>query len=240
MPQEVTSCRRDWAYATLGDYHKNLNPNWSYTPTYLRKMAFVENQVHAMGAGVQILDAGCGEGVLVEKFRAQGFQIEGLDLNYESEFVRRGSVLEMPYEDGRFDSVLLLDVFEHIGYAEQPAALTEIRRVLREGGKLIASIPNLAHWNSRFWLSCFGRLDRTDCEKDHIGERPFRENRTLLEDAGFRIEKIEGVTLTVPFLYRRIICRWPARLRWLHDMLEYLAVPSLAMIDIFVCHKEGQ
>jgi len=58
-----------------------------------------------------------------------------------------------------------------------------------------------------------------------------------LHEAGFQIEEIKGVTLTVPFLYRRVICRWPARFRWLHDLLEPLAIPSLAMLDIFVCRK---
>lgn len=56
-------------------------------------------------------------------------------------------------------------------------------------------------------------------------------------DAGFRIEKIEGITLTVPFLYRRVICRRPAWFRWLHDLLEPFAMPSLAMLNIFVGRK---
>jgi SAM-dependent methyltransferase len=155
----------------------------------------------------------------------------------ESEIVKRGSILEMPFETGRFDAVLLLDVFEHLGFVEQPIALLEICRVLQEGGQLIASIPNLAHWNSRFRFAFFGKLDRTDSEINHIGERPFHENRKLLLDGGFRIETIVGITLTVPFLYRCVICRRPAGFRWLHDLLEPLAMPSLAMLNIFVCRK---
>lgn len=227
---------RGWEYARCGNYHRNLDPNWSYTPTYLRKMNFIRDFIHKLPIDMHILDAGCGEGVLVDEFKAEGRDIQGLDLNYESEHVRRGSVLDMPYADNSFDAVLLLDVFEHIGYAEQPLALAEIYRVLR-GGILITSIPNLAHLNSRFWFSVFGKLDRTDIETNHIGERPFLENRILLQKAGFKIDKIKGITLTVPFLYRRIICRRPAWFRWLHDILEPLAAPSLAMLNIFVCRK---
>jgi 2-polyprenyl-3-methyl-5-hydroxy-6-metoxy-1,4-benzoquinol methylase len=226
---------RGWEYARAGDYHRNLDPNWSYTPTYLRKMAFVRRKIQERGREARILDAGCGEGVLVQELKAQGFQIEGLDLNYGSEFVRRGSVLEMPYAADIFDVVLLLDVFEHLNYADQPIALAEIYRVLRRGGQLIASIPNLAHWNSRFRLALFGQLDRTDVETNHVGERPFVENRSLLHKAGFEIVQVKGVTLTVPFVYRYIICKRPAWFRWLHDLLEPLAVPSLAMLNIFVC-----
>lgn len=228
---------RGWEYAKKGDYHRNLDPNWSYTPTYLRKMEFVQKIIEDSGKKVRILDAGCGEGVLVENFRLQGYQIEGLDLNYESKYVLHGSVLEMPYDSETFDLVLLLDVFEHLAYGDQTKALTEIKRVLTKGGLFIASIPNLAHFNSRFQMVFRGQLDRSDIETNHIGERPLCENRALIQQVGFQINQIKGVTLTVPYLYRRIICRCPARFRWLHDFMEPIATPSLAMINIFVCRK---
>jgi len=237
MKTEEKIYYRNWEYARRGDYHRNLDPNWSYTPTYLRKMNFIRGLIHELPMEARILDAGCGEGVLVEEFQAEGRDIKGLDLNYESEYVQRGSVLDMPYADNSFGAVLLLDVFEHLSYSDQPLSLSEIYRVLRAGGVLIATIPNLAHWNSRFRFSVLGKLDRTDVETNHIGERPFSENRILLQKAGFEITKIKGITLTVPFLYRRIICRRPSWFRWLHDMLEPLAVPSLAMLNIFVCRK---
>lgn len=228
---------RGWEYARIGDYHRNLDPNWSYTPTYLRKMAFVRQKIRAKGKGARILDAGCGEGVLVEEFRTQGYSIEGLDLNYESHDVRRGSVLAMPYEGRKFDLVLLLDVFEHLNFLDQPVALAEIHRVLCQGGEFVASIPNLAHWNSRFRMALFGQLDRTDVETNHIGERPYKENRHLIRKAGFEIVQTKGITLTVPFLYRGLICRRPASFKWLHDLLGLLASPSLAMITLFFSRK---
>lgn len=228
---------RGWEYARVGDYHRQLDPNWSYTPTYLKKMDFVRRKVLEKGKATRILDAGCGEGVLVEEFKQLGYCIEGIDLNYASQDVCRGSVLDMPYEDSSFDLVLFLDVLEHLAYADQPPALTEISRVLRKGGELIASIPNLAHWNSRFRMVVFGRLDRTDIETNHIGERPYAENRSLIQKANFRIIQTKGITLTVPLIYRGIICHSPARFKWLHDFLDLLAISSLAMINIFVCRK---
>jgi SAM-dependent methyltransferase len=233
----MTEQYRGWEYARRGDYHRNIDPNWSYTPTYFRKNEFVRREICNLGKKARILDAGCGEGILVEEFNARGFHIEGLDINYESENVRRGSILALPYYEEAFDAVLLLDVFEHLSFIEQPVALAEVRRVLKQGGKLIASIPNLAHWNSRFRMLFFGELDRTDIDINHIGERPFRENRRLLRKAGFSIEYIKGVTITIPFIYRRVICRYPARFRWLHDLLEPIARPSLAFLDIFICRK---
>jgi 2-polyprenyl-3-methyl-5-hydroxy-6-metoxy-1,4-benzoquinol methylase len=229
---------RSWEYARQGDYHRNLDPNWSYTPTYLRKMAFVKDFLKKFPDKAHILDAGCGEGVLVEELRAQGRHIQGIDLNYASQHVLCGSILKLPYQSEAFDMVLLLDVFEHLQYADQPQALGEIYRVLGKEGQFIASIPNLAHLNSRFRFSLAGKLDRTDDETNHVGERPFSENLKLLRNAGFDVVTIKGITFTAPFLYRWVICRHPAYFRWLHDLLEPLATPSLAMINIFICQKK--
>ena len=63
------------------------------------------------------------------------------------------------------------------------------------------------------------------------------ENIRLLRQAGFQIERIVGITLTVPFIYRHIICRWPARFRWLHDALDFFAIPSLSMLNLFWCRR---
>ncbi|MGG6239888.1 class I SAM-dependent methyltransferase [Nodosilinea sp. AN01ver1] len=228
-----------WEYKKLGDYHRNLDLNWSYAPTYLQKDSLVRNFLENLGQKKKILDIGCGEGVFVEDFAKNGWNIQGLDLNYESQYVRRGSVLNLPYEDLSLDAVMLLDVFEHLAFKDQMPALSEIYRVLKKDGLFFTSIPNLAHLNSRFSLAFKGALDRTDHELDHPGERPYRENKALLQEAGFKINQCIGVTLTVPFLYRRLICRRAKQLRWLHDLLEPGArvLPSLAMIDFFTCQK---
>ena len=236
MKRSVTY--RGWEYGKKGDYHRKLDPDWSYTPTYLAKMRYVRQRIHEIGKYANILDAGCGEGVLVEVFLSKGYRITGIDLNYESDLVTKGSILNLPYPDDAFDMILLLDVFEHLAFQDQPTALQELRRVLRRGGKFVATIPNMAHWNSRFWFFVFGKLDRTDAEINHIGERPFQENLALLQKAGFVIQDIKGVTLTVPFLYRRIICRKPSRFLWLHDALQFFATPSLSMLNIFLCAKK--
>lgn len=55
----------------------------------------------------------------------------------------------MPYHDNKFDLVICLDVLEHLAFKDQPLCLLEIRRVLKENGKLLISVPNLAHLNSR-------------------------------------------------------------------------------------------
>jgi 2-polyprenyl-3-methyl-5-hydroxy-6-metoxy-1,4-benzoquinol methylase len=230
---------RGWEYAKVGDYHRNLDPNWSYTPTYLQKMKLVRSYIDKHDKQQRVLDLGCGEGLLVEEYSQKGHNIQGIDLNYESQHVIRGDITQLPYEDSSADLVLLLDVLEHIGFEQQPQVLYEIHRVLKSNGTFILSVPNLAHLNSRFSMFFFGALDRTDIETNHIGERPFREYETLLKNTPFNIRKQVGITFTVPFIYRHVICRYTAKFRWLHDLQEPLArrLPSLAMLTIFECHK---
>ncbi len=230
-----------WEYAHKGEYHRSLDPNWLYTPTYLRKIALVQQLVNSLPGKATILDACCGEGVLVRRFRTQGHRCYGIDLNYESLEVMRGDVRRLPYGAGRFGVVLLLDALEHLAYEDQPAALAEIYRVLTPRGYLVLSVPNLAHLNSRIRLLLCGRLDRTDTETNHVGERPLAEYEALVRDAGFAVNRRIGITATLPWLYRGLICRYPARLRWLHDTLEPFAraFPSLAMLTILLCEKDG-
>ena len=232
---------RGWEYATKGDYHRNLDPNWSYTPTYLRKRVRVREFMDSIDKNALVVDVGCGEGVIVEEFLRKGYNIVGIDANYESEIVRKGDARKLPFSDQSVGAALLLDVFEHIPYIDQPIVLSEIHRVLVPGGAFLAAIPNLAHFNSRFLMALKGRLDRTDNELDHVGERPLQENLRLLRANGFTVDSIVGVTFSAPFLYRRLICRKPARYRWLHDAIEPLAsaFPGLALLDVIWCSKPG-
>ena len=240
IPKDVATFR-GWEYARQGDYHRNIDPNWSYTPTYLQKLAYVDAFVETLPPDAAIVDVGCGEGVLVEKYAAQGRHITGIDLNYESRWVRRGDVRCLPFADESVDALFFLDALEHLDYVHQPKALKEMRRVLRPGGRLLLSVPNLAHLNSRFRMFFKGALDRTDTETNHIGERPIWENTKIIRQAGFAIRRIEGITLTLPVVYRRMICKRAAKLRWLHDLLEPIARrwPGAAMLTLYTLEKES-
>jgi ubiquinone/menaquinone biosynthesis C-methylase UbiE len=104
--------------------------------------------------GQRILEIGFGTGLtflnLAEKYR----EIYGLDLTADTARVtkvfaahgittdlRQGNVLQMPYHDGCFDTVLLISILEHLKPEEQVKAFAEIRRVLRPGGQVVYGAP---------------------------------------------------------------------------------------------------
>ncbi|GAH89072.1 unnamed protein product, partial [marine sediment metagenome] len=132
-------------YKIKGDYHKELDKNWKYVPVYIEKMKVID-KILGEFENAKILDAGCGEGVLVEKYRKKGFDIIGIDLNYSSEYVKNGDIREMPFEDGEFNLVLCLDVLEHINISDHKKASNELRRVTKKGGLIIFGLPNLSHF----------------------------------------------------------------------------------------------
>lgn len=163
-----------------------------------RKIAYVEGIINDLPADKKILDAGCGEGVLVEKYRGWGKDIIGLDLNVSNDYVQKGDVLQMPFEQDSFDLVLFLDVIEHLNFYDQLPALQELKRVLKPEGRLIIPIPNLAHKASRWKFFCSGELIRTANILKHPGDRPIKDYLQMINDAGFIIEERFPIKLTLP------------------------------------------
>jgi SAM-dependent methyltransferase len=102
-----------------------------------------------------ILDAGCGSGRNLVELAPFG-RLTGLEPSSASAEVARsrglGTIVEsgierMPFEPESFDLVVSLDVIEHVG--DHVAALRELRRVTRPGGRLLVTVPAYqALWSS--------------------------------------------------------------------------------------------
>lgn len=98
------------------------------------------------GAGLRVLDVGCGGGFLSEDFARLGFCVTGIDPAPESveaarvHAAKEGLAIDyvvgvgesLPFPDGSFDIVVCCDVLEHVEDVERVAA--EIGRVLKPGG----------------------------------------------------------------------------------------------------------
>jgi ubiquinone/menaquinone biosynthesis C-methylase UbiE len=104
--------------------------------------------------GGNILEVGFGSGLTFLNLSGMYEKIYGLDLTCNVEDVkqvfaargvhpilRNGDVLEMPYEDNQFDTVLLISILEHLKPRELEQAFREIQRVLKPGGQMIYGVP---------------------------------------------------------------------------------------------------
>ena len=121
----------------------------------------------------RVLDVGCGPGWLAAELRAAGHYVVGVDLTEHAgvrsrtdRFVQADLDAGMPEVGGGYDVVLAADVIEHVREPER--LLREILTCLRDGGVVLASVPNISHWYSRgrialgmFSYDQRGILDRT-------------------------------------------------------------------------------
>ena len=227
---------RDGEYAARGDYHRQPDPDWDYYPTYIAKLKAVRAWLDVLPRHTRVLDAGCGEGILVEEY-ADRVAIEGIDASYSSARVRHGSLTSLPYANGSFDRALCLDVLEHLTFEDQPRALAELHRVLVPGGELLVSVPNLAHLQSRVHFLLRGRLIRTASELKHPGDRPADDYIALARRAGFVMTRRRGIFPTVPIV-TRFIRRHPRALMPLHRALtRLLPVPGWCFLNLLTFRK---
>lgn len=104
--------------------------------------------------GKRILEVGFGSGLTFLNLHELYDEIYGLDLNapavavadvfrrigIETKLVN-GSILQAPYEDEFFDTVLLISILEHLKPEMLPQAFSEIRRVLRKEGQMLYGVP---------------------------------------------------------------------------------------------------
>jgi SAM-dependent methyltransferase len=98
--------------------------------------------------GGRVLDIGCGEGRTLEQLRDLGWQVEGVDFDPRAVRsavargvpARLGTLADQHYPDGGFDAVVNSHILEHV--PDPVAFLSECRRVLRPGGRLVLLTPN--------------------------------------------------------------------------------------------------
>jgi SAM-dependent methyltransferase len=99
----------------------------------------------------RVLDAGCGTGGLLAALRTQRPDLARFGVEWDARAavrareksaaaMARGSVNALPFADNSFDAAISADVLCH-GAVDPAAALSELRRVLRPGGRLIVNMP---------------------------------------------------------------------------------------------------
>ncbi len=125
-------------------------------------------------AETSVLDIGAGSGVLGRTLQDAGIEdVYAIEIDPKTvELIRplyKAVVSDLEALQGKqFDVILMLDILEHL---PQPFKyLQEVNKHLKPGGRMLISIPNIAHWSMRLSLlfGFFEYTERGHLDKTHL------------------------------------------------------------------------
>jgi ubiquinone/menaquinone biosynthesis C-methylase UbiE len=177
-------------------YHESL---WESVPEGLEPSDFALRRrflLNNVSAGERVLDVGCGEGAFAAELAHAGALPVGVDVAEEP--LRRARALHPDLDlrlvdaaggwdlpDASFDAVWAGETIEHV--LDTTAWLSEVRRVLRSGGRLLLTTP--AHSPLRMAALALSRrafAAHFDPRGDHVRFYSRATLTALVEDFGFR------------------------------------------------------
>ena len=219
-----------------GMHYFNFNPNYNL-PAMIRRERDEEFNVIEIGCD-------CGATLLEIQNRYPNAHIYGSELNpaaadiagcFASVSVGNIEDYDLPFEQGFFDYIIFGDVLEHL---RNPQKTVEYcARMLKPGGCIISSIPNVMHvsvmaelLNGDFHYEETGLLDKT-----HIHLFTGREIVRMYQQAGFTVEEMRTVILPLPEDLERLIDRLmelssPEVDRVMYQTFQYISLARLSGI----------
>jgi len=155
--------------------------------------------------GRDVLEVGCGTGLILGRLNAVARSAEGVDLSpgmlekarARGLRVREASATELPYGDASFDLVLSFKVLAHV--PDLPLALSEMARVCRPGGRVLAELYN--PWSLRYLakrLAGPGKISDGRTEADVYTRWDAPTKLGALLPPSLELEEVRGLRVLTP------------------------------------------
>lgn len=193
-------------YDSFAQSYSRANESGLFNAHYERPaMIELAGDVH----GRRVLDAGCGSGALSEALRARGAIVAGFDsspamlelarerLGEDADLQVADISLPLPFADGAFDDVVVSLVLHYL--KDWTAPLSELRRVLKPGGRLLLSVnhprilessdPSADYFSVTQYSDEYTFTDGQSWELT-FRHRPLHAMTDAFTEAGFRIAVI--------------------------------------------------
>lgn len=183
-----------------------------------RLAAYIEmaHEAFKLNDKPKILDVGCGGGNMLIRLARDGANCYGIDLLVEASLFPTiekakaervnihlccGVGENLPFDDEIFDEVLFMSVIQYV--QDQKRCLHEVKRVLKDGGLLLVTVPS-----SRSIRTLFRWSKRT---RDETMQYDFRTFSDILVNSGFEVLQMRerefhpyGYTMFLRMLYKVI------------------------------------
>lgn len=150
-------------------------------------------------------------GFLGRELSARGFtELVGLDREptwtaRTKQYYRRHRLVDLEAQEpladlGEFDFIICSDVLEHL--REPLEQLRRLVALLKPGGQVIVSLPNVANWTVRcaMLLGYFEYGDRGLLDRGHLRFFTHRTARAILRDAGLTIHRVYATPIPVSYV----------------------------------------
>ncbi len=123
-------------------------PWFSGTEDFTGYMRLAHERLRREGRPLRVLDIPAGLGQFAAALRADGHTVTPADLNLVApDYVRADMNERLPFDDGAFDAAICLEGIEHL--VDPLNLLSELIRVVRPGGIVVLSTPNIHNSYSR-------------------------------------------------------------------------------------------
>ena len=188
-----------------GDLGRKAEP-YEYKPSPNSSHALVLDLVPD-ATPLRILDVGCGPGWVAAELRRRGHHVTGVDLIADEgveartdRFFAADVEQGLPDEVGDgFDIVIAADVIEHVRNPDE--LLADLAGRMDPRGRIIASVPNFAHWYPRVRVAAglFDYDQRGILDRTHVRFFTRRSFRRVLAGTGLEVatERYAGLPLDV-------------------------------------------
>ncbi len=182
--------------------YKGAQSKWHHL-----KFAFVRD---LLGDYKQHLDIGCGPGtflgMLDEEKISIGVDISRPQIDYAQKaygsasknFIAIEPQKPLPFANAQFDCVTMIELIEHIPLAETLILLSQVRRILKPGGRLIVTTPNF----SSLWPvieKAVNAVSGLSYQEQHVEKYTKNYLRNVLTQAGFLGVTAGSFQWTAPF-----------------------------------------
>jgi SAM-dependent methyltransferase len=154
-----------------------------FGPRHFHRLSMIVREVERLPRGVRVLDGAVGLGQLARLMQQRGYRVIGIDYSFDAALAATrsgvtsvvGDLTRMPFRDSVFDGMTTGETLEHLD--DDAAAAREIARVVRDGGRCVATVPALRS----LW-------SKSDDYYEHRRRYSRRELRALFDEQ-FEIEK---------------------------------------------------
>jgi SAM-dependent methyltransferase len=173
-------------------------------------------------AGLRILEVACGRGGFVRQLAKAGARVTGCDFssaalraastklfapdNPPFAVLIQGDAQTLPFADNSFDVVVSCETIEHLPQVQ--AAISEMYRVTRPGGRLFLTTPNYFNFMGLYEIYAHYRHPAREDDQPFDRRQWFPQVHKWIRHAGWTILRTDGTVHQFPFIPGHNPARW--------------------------------